>query len=274
MLLYRCDQPVSWADIAGGFDMHDGGAAIHHNGSGTCREPARDRIRRAARVVVARRGFDATIEEIAEEAGLSQRTVFRQCSSRDALIVEAVKDMFEACGERPIPGLPKPGEDLDGWITGLARTVHTRNAEIIGQAFWHIHSPHASAPLREICELRERYRIKGIRHLVELAWTAAGGQGAPPDSLTWVFALQFSAFTTQALTIDFGLSPMEIGDVTAELLTCALRRAIEEPGAERRFTDRLPAAGEPAEPTVSPVIATAAPTRPVPAGMQVVSPPI
>ena len=251
--------------------MDDGGAALHHNGSGACREPARDRIRRAARVVVARRGFDATIEEIAEEAGLSQRTVFRQCSSRDALIVEAVKDMFEACGDRPIAGLPTPAEDLEGWIAGLARTIHTRNAEIIGQAFWDIHAPHTSPPLREICELRERYRIRGIRHLVELAWGAAGGQGAPPDSLTWVFALQFSVFTTQALTIDFRLSPTEIGDVTAELLTCALRRAIEEPGVRTRLADASSVATRPPEPAVSPVSAR---TVPVPAGVPVLPSPI
>jgi len=233
--------------------MDDKRAPRPLNGSVACREPARDRIRRAARVVVARRGFDATIEEIAEEAGLSQRTVFRQYSSRDALIVEAVKDMFEACGERPIPGLPTPGEDLDGWITGLARTVHTRNAEIIGQAFWDIHAPQTSAPLREICELRERYRIRGIRHLVELAWSAAGGHGAPPHSLTWVFALQFSVFTTQALTIDFGLTPIEIGDVTAELLTCALRRAIGQPELDRRPVDGSPVPARTPEPAVSPV---------------------
>ena len=233
--------------------MDGGGAAMHHSGTGACRESARDRIRRAARVVVARRGFDATIEEIADEAGLSQRTVFRQCSSRDALIVEAVKDMFDACGERPIPGLPTPAENLDGWIIGLARTVHERNAEIIGQAFWDIHAPQTSAPLREICELRERYRVKGIRHLVDLAWTAAGGQGAPPDSLTWVFALQFSVFTTQALTIDFGLTPRQIGDVTAELLTGALRRALEESGVDRRLADRSPVPARPPEPAVAPV---------------------
>src|SRR5579872_1897427 len=140
---------------------------VHANGSAPGREATRTRIRRAAQVVVARRGFDATIEEIADEAGLSQRTVFRQCSSRDALIVDAVKDMFEACGARPIPGLPTPAEDFEGWIVGLARTIHTRNAEIIGNAFWDIHCEHSSPTLKEVRTLREEYRVKGVQYLAD-----------------------------------------------------------------------------------------------------------
>ena len=37
----------------------------------------RDRIRQAAMKVVARRGFDATVEEIAQVSGVSARTIFR-----------------------------------------------------------------------------------------------------------------------------------------------------------------------------------------------------
>ena len=62
----------------------------------------RDRIRRAAMVVVARRGFDATVEEIARESGVSPRTIFRHYATQGSLILATVKDMFEACGRRPI----------------------------------------------------------------------------------------------------------------------------------------------------------------------------
>jgi AcrR family transcriptional regulator len=186
------------------------------------------RIRSAARLVVARRGFDATVDEIAAQAELSPRTVFRHYSSRDALIVDAVKDMFEACGRRPIDGLPTPAEDLDGWIEGLAQTIHTRNIEIIGQAFWDIHTPHDSPILAEVRELREQYRVKGVGYLVDVAWTHAGGRGRPPERLMWVFGLNFSVFTTQALTIDFCLSPAQIGSLTARLIENALREAVAE----------------------------------------------
>ena len=41
------------------------------------RQLTRSRIRRAAMQVVARRGFDATVEEIARVSGVSPRTIFR-----------------------------------------------------------------------------------------------------------------------------------------------------------------------------------------------------
>ena len=95
----------------------------------------RVRIRRAAMEVLARRGFDATVDEIARVSGVSPRTIFRHYGSHDQLILATVKDMCEACGRKPIEGLPSPSVDLDGWIEGVAITVHTRNAEIFGEAF-------------------------------------------------------------------------------------------------------------------------------------------
>ena len=189
--------------------------------------PTRDRIRTAARLVLARRGFAATVDEIAAQAGVSPRTVFRHYPTRDELFVDAVKAMFEACGARPIPGLPAPTDDLDGWIEGLAITVHKRNAEIVGQAFWDIHAPHMPETLAEIRRLRKQYRVPGVLHLADRAWKAAGGTGPPPAVLTRTFGLTFSAFTTQALMIDFELTPEQIGEVTAGILKAAVAAALD-----------------------------------------------
>ncbi|MGH9207847.1 MAG: TetR/AcrR family transcriptional regulator, partial [Acidimicrobiales bacterium] len=101
------------------------------------REATRSRIRRAAMDVVALRGFDATVDEIAQLSGVSPRTIFRHYTSHDRLIVATVKDIFEACG-RPAEDL---GDDLGAWIESMAQTIHTRNIEILGDAFWDIHSP-------------------------------------------------------------------------------------------------------------------------------------
>jgi AcrR family transcriptional regulator len=179
--------------------------------------------------VVARRGFDATVDEIAKVSGVSPRTIFRHYSSHDLLIVTTVKDMYEACGLRPIEGLPRPTEDLDGWIEGLADTIHTRNANILGDAFWDIHAPRpdGSAAFTELEGVRREYRVRGVRHLVGLAWQCAGGTGEPPENLILAFALNFSAFTTQALMIDFDRTPSQIGALTAELLKMLLRRAVD-----------------------------------------------
>jgi len=189
----------------------------------------RSRIRQAAMEVVARRGFDATVDEIAKVSGVSPRTIFRHYSSRELLIITTVKDMYEACGRRPIESLPTPTDDLDGWIEGLAVTIHTRNAEILGDAFWDIHAPRhdPSEALSELDTFRREYRIRGVRYLANLAWESTGGVGPPPADLELAFALMFSAFTTQALMVDFDLTPRQIGDLTASLLKMLLRRAVE-----------------------------------------------
>lgn len=181
--------------------------------------------------VVARRGFDATVAEIAEVSGVSARTIFRHYESHDQLISSTVKDMFEACGRGPIEGIPRSAEDLHGWLEAVAVTIHTRNAEIIGEAFWDIHAPHqnASGVFLELEAFRREYRNRGVRFLASRAWRAAGGAGEPPEQLVLAFALNFSAFTTQALMVDFEQTPVQIGRLTADLLKTLLRRALEAP---------------------------------------------
>ena len=178
--------------------------------------------------VVARRGFDATVEEIAQESGVSPRTIFRHYESHDQLILATVKDMCEACGRKPIEGLPSPSDDLEGWIEGVAITVHTRNAEIFGEAFWDIHAPSriTSAVLSGLNSLRRDSRTRGVQFLATLAWQKAGGTGEPPEDLVLAFALNLSAFTTQALMIDFDQTAAEIGALTADILKTLLGRAV------------------------------------------------
>jgi AcrR family transcriptional regulator len=188
----------------------------------------RSRIRQAAMKVVARRGFDATVEEIARESGVSPRTIFRHYATQGRLILATVKDMFEAVGSRPIPGLPAITDDLDGWLEGLAVTVHTRNAEIIGNAFWDLHAPDhdGSEVLDAVAALRRDSRCRGVHYLATLAWKTAGGHGDTPAELESAFALNFSTFATQALMIDFDQTPAGIGELTADLLKIALARAL------------------------------------------------
>jgi AcrR family transcriptional regulator len=200
----------------------------------------RSRIRRAAMEVVARRGFDATVDEIAQVSGVSPRTIFRHYASHDQLIAATVKDMFEACGLPPlvgeldalIEGLPRRFDDLDALIDVMALTFHTRSASIVGAAFWDICAPrsNASEVLSEVDALRRDYRLRGMSFGVKLAWEAAGGVGEPPKDLVLAFALNLSMFTTQALMVDFDQTPAQIGALTAGTLKLLLRRAVERQG--------------------------------------------
>jgi AcrR family transcriptional regulator len=213
------------------------------------RNLTRSRIRQAAMEVVARRGFNATIAEIAEVSGVSGRTIIRHYVNHDHLIAETVTDMFEACGlprrsadfDRWVESVPGPGDDLDEWIRFIAVTFHTRTASIFGAAFWSIYSPpkrHESEVLTEIAALRRHYRLRGMSYLVNLVWRTAGGTGEPPEDLVMAFALNLSAFTTHALMIDFDQTPDQIGILTADVLAALLRRAVHDQQAAREVADR------------------------------------
>jgi AcrR family transcriptional regulator len=193
--------------------------------------------------VVARRGFDATVDEIAQVSGVSPRTIFRHYESHDRLIAETVRDMFEASGRYPdvgsprdvhdldtwIDSLPQLVDDVDGWLEALAVTIHTRMAEVFGNAFWDIYAPPrpGSEALAQVAELCRVYRLRGMHYMAALAWRSAGGTGEPPDDLTLTFALHLSAHTTQALMADFDQTPAQIGALTADILKTLLRRAVQ-----------------------------------------------
>ena len=75
-----------------------------------------------------------------------------------------------------------------------------------------------------------------MHHLANVAWHTAGGTGAPPGDLVLAFALNFSAFTTQALMVDFDQTPRQIGELTGGLLKMLLREAIDAQRAGRGET--------------------------------------
>ncbi len=207
-------------------------------------ELTRSRIKRAAMEVVARRGFDATVDEIARVSGVSPRTVFRHYVSHDRLIAETVRDMFEASGRYPdvgsprevddldtwIDSLPQQVTDVDAWLDALAVIVHTRMAEVFGSAFWDIYAPPppGSEALAEVAELCRVYRVSGMNYMTALAWRSAGGAGEPPRDLTLAFALHLSAHSTQALMAHFDQTPAQIGALTADILKTLLWRAVRE----------------------------------------------
>ena len=70
-------------------------------------------------------------------------------------------------------------------------------------------------------------RPRDADFLVNLAWQKAGGTGEPPEDLVLAFALNLSAFATQALMVDFDQTPAQIGALTADILKMLLWRAVE-----------------------------------------------
>jgi len=56
----------------------------------------RERILEAARIVFARRGLDAEVREIAEEAGVGIGTLYRHFGSREGLLMALKQETKEA----------------------------------------------------------------------------------------------------------------------------------------------------------------------------------
>jgi AcrR family transcriptional regulator len=177
--------------------------------------------------VIARRGFDATIEEIAEASGVSPRTIFRHFPSHDLLIAEGVKEMFADLAQ-PIEGLPDPDTDLVGWLEGLSLEIHSRLATILGRAFWDIRAPEPHNPdtLAQTVE-SQRLRLRWVLSTAAQAWHGAGGTGDPPQHVIELFGLFLSAFTTQALATEFGNTPQQTAAMTASTLLVVLVAAVE-----------------------------------------------
>jgi len=192
------------------------------------REVAQARIRQAARQVIIRRGLATTVEDVAREAGVSVRTVFRYYPTRDTLIAGAVREIRRLL-VRPVEGLPDPAVDLDAWLLALATEVHRRLTYDLGRAFWDLRvtEPDSAETFAE-SRAWHRAQMQALGDVAGVAWQAAGGPGEPPDSLVCIFMLMFSAFTTQALASDFGYGPDDTASLVASTLKVLLVHAVDE----------------------------------------------
>ena len=183
--------------------------------------------------VVARHGFEATVAEMAELSGVSPRTIFRHYQSQSALIAATLQDMF-AAGNQPIDGLPRPSDDLDGWLEGLTLAIHTRNVEVFGEVIWDLlHAPKATLPadISDIIDAQVDFRRHAIQHFATIAWLAAGGNGQAPDSLASAFIVQLSPFTTKALMVERDQTPAQVAALSADALKALLQRVVDEQNA-------------------------------------------
>jgi hypothetical protein len=147
------------------------------------------------------------------------------------LIAATVKDMYL---DGWIKDLNFSVDDFDSWFEELAVRVHRRSADVIGAAFWDIHSPrtHTSEILSEVDTLRRDFRLQGMGVMASLVWQKAGGTGDPPKDLVMAFGLNMSAFATQALLADYEQTPEEIGLLTAGILKALVSEAVRAQRAE------------------------------------------
>jgi AcrR family transcriptional regulator len=189
------------------------------------REVARARIVRAAGTVLAARGLAATVDEVAEAAGVSRRTIFRYFATRDALFVTVIRAGIRRYAEQ-IPA-PPVGDDLRGWLPDLLAVTHRLNAGN-GRVFWDlvgVQAAELSGDLAMVAAECRDSRNRFAASVTGLLWRARHGLGQPPGWLVDAVAVQLSGFTTQSLAGDLGRSPDEVALVSAEVIEAALRAA-------------------------------------------------
>jgi AcrR family transcriptional regulator len=189
------------------------------------RELVRARILRAAGSVLAARGLAATVDDVAEAAGVSRRTVFRHYVTRDALFVAVIRAGIRRYAEQ----IPRPADDdLRGWLREMLAVTHKLNAGN-GRVFWDlvgVQEADLSQDLAMVAAECRDSRNGFAVNVTDLLWQARGGRGRPPQWLVDAVAVQLSGFTTQSLAGDLGRSPDAVAEVAAEVIDAALGAAL------------------------------------------------
>lgn len=193
------------------------------------RDLARTRILRAAGQVLGNRGLTATMDDVAEVAGVNRRTVFRHFATRDSLFAQAILAGVHRYAEH-LPVAPDTG-DLRAWLRELLVVTHRLNADN-GQVFWEIAAlptddlaPELAAAAQEARKARNNFAVRVTGRI----WQARGGHGKPPRWLVDAVAVQLSGFTTQALIGDLGRRPDDVADVAARVIEAVIGSATGSP---------------------------------------------
>ncbi|MGP8160403.1 MAG: helix-turn-helix domain-containing protein [Candidatus Dormibacteria bacterium] len=194
------------------------------------RARARARILSAALELLARRGFDTTVDEVAATAGVSRRTVFRHFESQAQLLAAASVEVARAV-EESMPAPPAPETELDVWLLETLVTFHRLQARVVGEAFWGIHRRlpgwQTGAEGTNAPTVR-RLRGDVPARIALMAWTHAGGRGDPPTWVVDAFSLLTSSFAGKGLSVPVPRSPEETGRISARILSSVIRAAIAE----------------------------------------------
>jgi AcrR family transcriptional regulator len=164
------------------------------------RQATVDRVLASARLLVMARGLDVTMDEIADDAGVSRRTLFRIFESRERLVAGALEAGVQMYGEL----LPSYDGDWRSWLRGLCQAAHRMQAGY-GPGYWELTSRSDLPP--EIAAVEKRRRARRREAMARIArklWHEAGGEGSPPVTFVAGVSAHLSPRFTAAVTTDAG----------------------------------------------------------------------
>ncbi len=190
------------------------------------RELVRQRILAASRTIGAKHGLALRMADVAEEAGVSKRTLFRHFGSREELIRQTFQLGLDGYAQR----VPRPSADEEprDWLERALVRVHHLNSHI-GRLWWDLASHVAGTGDVDFdTTFNQESRATIVERFAADAWSVFGGTGAPPNWVRQAFGVHMSAFATRVLTDDFGCTLDDAGRATAQALEAVLQRAMAD----------------------------------------------
>ncbi|SEO83009.1 TetR/AcrR family transcriptional regulator [Trujillonella endophytica] len=177
-----------------------------------------DRILTSARRLVITAGLGVTMDQIAEAAGVSRRTLFRHFDTRDRLIATA----FTVAGDQLVQQWPLYDGDVHGWLQGICEVNHRGNSNA-GPGYWELTSRTDLPPdLADFERSRRALRRERIAELTRQLWDRSGGAGDPPAALVASVSAHLSAHFTAAVVTEHGSSWEAAAEIARDAILAAL----------------------------------------------------
>jgi AcrR family transcriptional regulator len=163
------------------------------------RQTTVDHLVRAAVAGLAKHGFRVTVDDIAREANVSRRTIFRHFATRDDLLALALTQQSDSF-RSTLPQLGAQGWPT--WLAELCQAVHQAN-DTLHRALHELVTRHDLSPrLLVFADDIDTYRQGRNSVVADTLWQAIGRTGGAPAELRAVVASHLSPHFTTAVSHD------------------------------------------------------------------------
>lgn len=191
-----------------------------------------------AELLLADRGVDVTMDDLAQACGVGRRTLFRYFESREDLIAATIAHSYERLMADVFVSDPDTADseinDPDQLIATVLTKTH-RVAAVMGRAHWQVAAdPESHGELGAAIAARRQARTEYVTDFCGRLWSLSNGPGQPPTWLADTFGLVESLFAYQGLQRDFGRTDREVTETTIRIMQVALAAALAEATAAVR----------------------------------------
>jgi len=163
------------------------------------RQTTADHLVRAAVAGLAKHGFTVTVDDIAREANVSRRTIFRHFATRDELLAVALtqqSDNFRST-------LPQLGDQRwPAWLAELCQAVHQANGTLHRTLHELVTRHDLSPQLLAFADDIDAYRRGRNSEVADTLWEAIGRDGEAAAELRAAVAAHLSPHFTTAVSQD------------------------------------------------------------------------